>query len=227
MLALDGVIRPASLVAEQATARQLRGDLDAIIAKALRKAPGERYATAQALQEDLLRYLNREPVHARRGAALYRVRKFVARNRVAAVAALAIVASLSIGLFVANRERVKAEQRFDQVRQLSNKLFDIDTAVRELPGSVTARQLIVETSLEYLGRLADDARAIPSSRSISAPPTCAWRACKASLSARTSVRWTRRTRHSKRPQRSSIQYSPHSRRIDSPIYVARRSCMTA
>ena len=156
-LALDGVIRPASLVANPPFARQLRGDLDAIIAKAVRKAPGERYATAQALKEDLLRYLNREPVHARRGAALYRVRKFVARNRVAAVAALAIVASLSVGLYAANRERVKAEQRFEQVRQLSNKLFDIDRKVRDLPGSVATRQLIVETSLEYLGRLADDA----------------------------------------------------------------------
>ena len=155
-LALDGVIRPASLVANPPFARQLRGDLDAIIAKAVRKAPGERYATAQALQEDLLRYLNREPVHARRGAALYRLRKFVVRNRVAAVAALAIVASLSVGLYAANRERVKAEQRFEQVRQLSNKLFDIDRKVRDLPGSVATRQLIVETSLEYLGRLADD-----------------------------------------------------------------------
>ena len=156
-LALDGVIRPASLVASQPIARQLRGDLDTIIAKAVRKTPGERYATAQALQDDLLRYLNREPVHARRGAALYRVRRFVARNRVAAVAALAIVASLSIGLYAANRERVKAEQRFEQVRQLSNKLFDIDKKVRDLPGSVATRQLIVETSLDYLGRLASDA----------------------------------------------------------------------
>jgi tetratricopeptide (TPR) repeat protein len=47
------------------------------------------------------------------------------------------------------------------VRQLANKLFDIDIAVRGLPGSVAARQLIVNTSLEYLGRLADDARDDP------------------------------------------------------------------
>jgi tetratricopeptide (TPR) repeat protein/tRNA A-37 threonylcarbamoyl transferase component Bud32 len=160
-LALDGVIRPPSLVAEPAIGRQLRGDLDAIISRAVRAVPAERYATAQALQDDLQRYLAREPVHARRGAALYRLRKFVARNRVAAAASIAIVVSLSVGLFVANRERVRAEERFEQVRQLSNKLFDIDRAVRDVPGTTDARKLIVDTSLEYLGRLADDAEGDP------------------------------------------------------------------
>jgi tetratricopeptide (TPR) repeat protein len=53
----------------------------------------------------------------------------------------------------ADRERAIAQRRFNEVRQLSNKLFDIDAEARQLPGSTKTRQLIVDTSLEYLRRL--------------------------------------------------------------------------
>lgn len=159
---LDGMVPLGSQLADKTLARHLRGDLDAILAKAVRKDPSERYATAQALRDDLVHYLHHEPVHARRGAALYRARKFIARNRVAALAGLAIVVSLSIGVVAQNRQRVVAEQRFEQVRELSSKLFDIDAAIRDLPGNVAARQLIVDTSLDYLTRLSNDAMRDPS-----------------------------------------------------------------
>jgi tetratricopeptide (TPR) repeat protein len=61
-----------------------------------------------------------------------------------------------------NRERVIAERRFNEVRQLSNKLFDIEKEVRRLSGGTKARQMIVETSLQYLARLASDAGGDPS-----------------------------------------------------------------
>ena len=141
--------------------RLLRGDLDTIVGKALKKRPAERFASVTVLADDVRRYLRHEPISARPDSLVYRGRKFVRRNRLAVGAALVTVAGLSAGLYVANRERVVAERRFDQVRQLANKLFDIDVAVRGLPGSVAARQLIVNTSLEYLGRLADDARGDP------------------------------------------------------------------
>jgi hypothetical protein len=56
-------------------------------------------------------------------------------------------------LYVVNRERAVAQKRFNEVRQLSNKLFDIDRQVLGLPGNSKARQLIVDTSLEYLRHL--------------------------------------------------------------------------
>jgi serine/threonine protein kinase len=155
--ALEGVVPQASTLVDKSIRKHLQGDLDAILAKALRKLPSERYATAQALHEDIRCYLSSEPVHARRGATLYRARKFVSRHRIGVAAAFAIVASLSVGVYVASRERDLAQRRFDQVRQLSNRLFDIDVAIRDIPGTVAARQLIVDTSLEYLGRLAGDA----------------------------------------------------------------------
>ncbi len=61
-------------------------------------------------------------------------------------------------MYVANRERSIAEQRFLQVRQLANKVFDIDAAIRNTPGTTKARQLIVSTSLEYLQKVGAEAR---------------------------------------------------------------------
>src|SRR5262249_38036124 len=83
---IDGNLpRPSDLARGIARSR-LRGDLDAIVLKALRKNPSERYATAAALREDLVRYLKGEAVSAREGA-LYRARKFVSQHRAGVIAA--------------------------------------------------------------------------------------------------------------------------------------------
>ena len=62
--------------------RLLRGDLDTIVAKALKKNPRERYASVTALADDLQRYLRHEPIAARPDTLAYRATKFVRRNRV-------------------------------------------------------------------------------------------------------------------------------------------------
>ena len=136
-------------------------DLDFIILKALRKEPEERYSSVDALTDDIRAFLELRPVSARRGNIWYRSRKFLRRYWAPTVTAAAIVGSLSAGLFVANRERTIAQRHFMEVRQLSNKLFDIDALARQLPGSTKTRQLIVDTSLEYLGRLSADAQGDP------------------------------------------------------------------
>jgi serine/threonine protein kinase len=141
--------------------RTLRGDLDTVLGKALKKNPQERYASVAALAADIRHYLSHEPVSARPDALSYRAAKFVRRNRLAVSATALTIAALSGALFVANRERAAAERQFVQVRQLANKLFDIDVQVRQLPGSTRARQLIVDTSLDYLRRVTVDAGADP------------------------------------------------------------------
>jgi Cdc6-like AAA superfamily ATPase len=88
-------------------------------------------------------------------------RKFVRRYWVPVAAAALVIAGLGIGLFAATRQRAIAQRRFQDVRQLANKLFDIDTQVRQLAGSTKARQLIVDTSLEYLQRLKADVSGDP------------------------------------------------------------------
>jgi tetratricopeptide (TPR) repeat protein/predicted Ser/Thr protein kinase len=136
----------------------LKGDLELILMKALRKDPRERYATAEQFAEDLESFLESRPIRARKGDLAYRARKFVRRFWPPLAAAAIVIASLAAGVYVANRERAIAEQRFLLVRELANKLFDIDAQIRNTPGNTEARQLIVSTSLEYLKRVGAETR---------------------------------------------------------------------
>jgi tRNA A-37 threonylcarbamoyl transferase component Bud32/tetratricopeptide (TPR) repeat protein len=149
------IIPPARLVPA------LKGDLEFIVLKALRREPQERYATIEQLAEDLENFLQSRPIRARTGDAWYRTRKLLRRYWLPVAASVLAVAGLSAGVLVANHQRAIAQRRFVQVRQLANKLFDIDVAVRGTPGTTKVRELIVDTSLDYLQRLATDAQGDP------------------------------------------------------------------
>jgi serine/threonine-protein kinase len=95
----------------QALARSLRGDLDNIVAKALKKSPAERYPTATALADDLARYLRREPIGARADSFAYRAARFIQSNRMGVAAAAGIALALSVGAGVALWQANEAEQR--------------------------------------------------------------------------------------------------------------------
>ncbi len=138
--------------------RAVRGDLDTIVAKALKKNPAERYASVTAFADDLRRYLGHQTISARPDTLAYRARKFVRRHRVPVAAAALVIAGLSAGLYVANQQRIAAERRFRQLRELSKKVFDLDKAIKTLPGSTEARQRLVSASVEYLEGLSSDAR---------------------------------------------------------------------
>jgi predicted Ser/Thr protein kinase len=98
-------------------ARALQGDLDAIVLKALRQEPAQRYQGAALLWRDIERHLQREPVKARGDARGYRFRRFVSRNRLALAATAAVFLALSIGLVgTAWQARAAARER-DQVLQ--------------------------------------------------------------------------------------------------------------
>lgn len=157
----------------------LKGDLDHILLKALRKDPQERYATVEQFADDLRAFLELRTVRARSGNRWYRMRKFIRRYWLPVTAAAAVMASLSSGLYMANRERLIAERRFQDVRELSNRLFDIDAEVKQLPGSTNARQMIVNTSLDYLRRLRRDAMGEPSLDLDLSDAIYAWRARRA------------------------------------------------
>ena len=92
--ALDGRLpRASQFAASSALQKELRGDLDAILAHALHVNPADRYQTAAALRDELVRYLSRAPVDARRGVAFYQTRRFIRRHWLSVVAlAIAIVA---------------------------------------------------------------------------------------------------------------------------------------
>lgn len=140
--------------------RQLSGDLDTILGKALKKSPHERYASVTAFADDLRRYLRHEAISVRPDTLAYRTAKFVRRNRVVVVlttiAVALVIGSLSAGLLIANRERKIAEQRFAQVRQLASKFIALDNDIRGLPGSTKVRMQMVSDSLQYLTSLGSD-----------------------------------------------------------------------
>ncbi len=88
--------RASDAADEDARRRQLRGDLDTIVAKALKKDPAERYPSVDAMATDVRRFLSHEPISARPDSFGYRAAKFVRRHRVGvALASLAAIAALS------------------------------------------------------------------------------------------------------------------------------------
>ena len=91
----------------------IRGDLDAIVLRALRKEPAARYSSAEAMAEDLRRFLRKEPVLARHGSARYRMLRFISRNRtvvtIAAIATAAVIASSVIYAHNLSQARAEAE----------------------------------------------------------------------------------------------------------------------
>ena len=99
-------------------ARALRGDLDNIILKALKKSPAERYPTVEAFAEDLRRHLNHEPVSARADSFAYRTGKFVVRNRLAVGAAAIVLLSIIAGAAVSVWEAVEATRQRDRALSL-------------------------------------------------------------------------------------------------------------
>jgi tetratricopeptide (TPR) repeat protein len=161
LLAPSAVTLPGSV-----PARELRGDLDNIVLKAMQEDPERRYRSVSQFAEDLRRYLQGMPVTARRVTLSYRIGKFARRNRVGVIAAALVIAAFASGTAatlwearVAVTQRRLAERRFSEVRKLAHSvLFEFDDAIKNLPGSTSARSLIVKRALEYLDDLASEAR---------------------------------------------------------------------
>jgi non-specific serine/threonine protein kinase/serine/threonine-protein kinase len=145
--------------------RLLEGDLDAIVAKCLRKEAEHRYDGVDALQLDLQRYLDSEPVEAREGARFYVLGRFLRRHRVSVATALAIVLALTGTLaavsWQAHRvalERDIAERaaaREEAVRYYVTSLFRASAAE---PGGepATAKQMLDRSAQRVLREYRDD-----------------------------------------------------------------------
>ncbi|MDQ6626969.1 MAG: serine/threonine-protein kinase [Pseudomonadota bacterium] len=107
--------------------RLLQGDLDNIVAKALKKNPAERYATVDAFAEDLKSYLAHRPVSARADSLIYRAGKFARRNRASVAAGVLAVGAMCAGLFVSLWQAGEARHQRDRALTLlarSNAVTD-------------------------------------------------------------------------------------------------------
>jgi serine/threonine protein kinase/tetratricopeptide (TPR) repeat protein len=160
---------PAEIAARRATtprklAGTLRGDLDNIVARALKKRPSERYTSAEGMAEDLRRYLDRRPVHARPDSIGYRARKLVARNRIAvaagAVALLALLTAAGVSVWqwrTAARQRDRALvqlQRAEATNDLTSFLLSEATPSGGRP--ITNAELLARGEALVDRRFADD-----------------------------------------------------------------------
>jgi serine/threonine protein kinase len=133
-------------------------DLDFVMARALRKEPELRYPSMDALAEDIRAFLEFRPIRARSGSAWYRTRRMLRRHWIPASAVGAAMAFLTVGIYIANRQREIAQHRFSQLRQLANTLISLDDDLSPLQGSTRVRQKVVSASMQYLEGLSAQAQ---------------------------------------------------------------------
>ena len=113
---------PSSTVAhDRKLSRELRGDLDNIITKALKKSTLERYGTVRELADDLRRWLAHEPVSARGDSVAYRLWKFARRNRVAVAATSLVICTLAVATTVTSMEMFEARRQRDEARSQAKR----------------------------------------------------------------------------------------------------------
>ncbi|MBB5207201.1 protein kinase domain-containing protein [Chiayiivirga flava] len=149
-------LTPASL------RRSLRGDLDAIVLKALRKHPDERYASVRLLADDVRAHLARRPVLARRGSTRYRMGRFVQRHALAvgfaSLAVCALIAGLGAALWQARAARVEAATSREALAFMQD-LFELADPEAARGRDVTARELLEQGSRRIRSALVDQPEA--------------------------------------------------------------------
>jgi eukaryotic-like serine/threonine-protein kinase len=160
--------KPSKLVAmgeplARVRANALRGDLDTIVLKAMRKEPQRRYASVEHFSEDIRRYLEGFPVLARSSSVWYRASKFVGRHKASSAGLAFLTAGLVVTSVVALQQKRAAERRFADLREFANfVLTDLDHEL--LRGTTPARALLAEKGVKYLDELAIDKGLNPSIR---------------------------------------------------------------
>jgi serine/threonine protein kinase len=139
--------------------RQLQGDADSIVLKALEKDRQRRYATPQEFAADIRRYLRNEPVAAHPPDTVYRARKYVRRHRVGvAVAALAML--MLVGFAVTQSmelRRIRRERdRADRVTGFMTNMFNVSNPSESRGNTITAREILDKSSAEIKTGLASE-----------------------------------------------------------------------
>ena len=128
------------------TARRIRGDLDTVVLKALKKDPRQRYATAQAFADDLKRYLAFEPITAKPDSEWYRITKFARRNRWAVVAAALLGIAVSVGVASTLHQATLAKKEARRANTVRDFVESIFAPVSE--GVIESKQPTLKALLE-------------------------------------------------------------------------------
>ena len=155
------IVPPSARAADPAARRALRGDLDTIVAKALRQTPTARYASVEAFAADIRRHLRGEPVLAQAPSWRYRTGKFLRRNRLPLAVASLVLASLLVGLGVALWQAERAHEeaaRADRARQFVASILLQAKPRQATGGAVLAADLLVVAGQRIEHELASEPR---------------------------------------------------------------------
>jgi len=137
--------------------KQLAGDLENILALALRKEPERRYLSVDKFSEELQRYLDGRTVQAAGDTVAYRTGKFVRRHKLGVGVAAVLTLLLCVSTVAALWQARKLSVRIDEDRKLATTfLADINEDIARLPGSMPTRETLLKKSLDYLNGLARD-----------------------------------------------------------------------
>lgn len=137
--------RVSKPTASSFSAQQLRGDLDGIVLRCLRKAPNDRYASVEQLEDDLARYLDGRPVKASTGQNLYRLRKFFGRHRLPVmVVSLGVAAVLGAALALFDQNKVLKRERDLSQQSISilKDAFGAADPIRAAGAEINAHQIL-------------------------------------------------------------------------------------
>lgn len=160
---------PSQAVANPAESRRLKGDLDAIILKSLRKEPEERYESAGQMLEDIERYQQKIPVFARKGTFRYRAAKYIKRNQgVLSLAAIFLIAAISFTAYHFQKlteERNIAKIETEKARAVTGFLTGIfeNASPYNQPNSEITALEILDHGTEYIQNEIQDQPEIKSS----------------------------------------------------------------
>jgi len=159
---IEGINVPLpSSVASLSFQKQLQGDLDNLILKALNKNPAQRYLSVRELADDIDRYLTVQPLEATKATWLYRTKMFVKRHSLGvalgAIATISLFTGSVISTWqwqVAQDKQAEVERRSRYVHELTSMVvFDIPKSISELPGSTALRERMMRKGVAYLDNL--------------------------------------------------------------------------
>jgi non-specific serine/threonine protein kinase/serine/threonine-protein kinase len=140
-------------------AKLLRGDLDCIALKALERDRDRRYGSASDLAADIRHYLKNQPVTARPASAVYKLRKFVHRNRLAvflAAGAFALLLAFAVTEVIQLRAVRRERDRADRIVQFMTGMFKVSDPHTAKGNTVTAREILDKAVGQISNQLHED-----------------------------------------------------------------------
>ncbi|MDB2438222.1 serine/threonine protein kinase [Hellea sp.] len=140
-------------------------DIKAIVSKATKADPTDRYSTVNALMQDILSFQRNRPVTAFQGGPIYKVEKFLKRQKITSGLAALVAVAAAVGYFNHTRAQtanIFAAERLSETREMTTFLLDdLPESLRTIPGTLPVQRQVTEISAKYLDVLSKAANSDP------------------------------------------------------------------